>query len=109
MLASRSISSRPVAVQRNCVAAFQPARIVSSTTVYSGCKLQWSGLSLSSWLSQAPVVARRPLVCQAAADVIDAEAVAVPKGGIAHLRFKRGSVHKVWVGASRSMALSSRN
>lgn len=55
------------------------------------------------------MVARRPLVCQAAADVIDAEAVAVPKGGIAHLRFKRGSVHKVWVGASRSMALSSRN
>jgi hypothetical protein len=43
---------------------------------------------------QAPVVARRPLVCQAAAEVVEAD-TAEPKGGVAHLRFKRGSVFKV--------------
>eukprot|EP00775_Hariotina_reticulata_P002691 gene2691-2991_t len=42
-------------------------------------------------------VARVPLVCRAAAaEVVEADIdVAAPKGGIAHLRFKRGSVFKV--------------
>jgi hypothetical protein len=40
-----------------------------------------------------------PVVCRAAAaEVVEADIdVAAPKGGIAHLRFKRGSVHKVGV------------
>jgi hypothetical protein len=58
-----------------------------------------------SWCVQAPVVARRPLVCQAAAEVVEAE-TAEPKGGVAHLRFKRGSVHKVG-SSSREMAAIS--
>eukprot|EP00878_Enallax_costatus_P027871 GHUV01030055.1.p1 GENE.GHUV01030055.1~~GHUV01030055.1.p1 ORF type:complete len:164 (+),score=47.32 GHUV01030055.1:102-593(+) len=69
MLASRNLTSRPAAVQGPCIASVRPARI-------------------------APVVARRPLVCQAAAEVVDAD-IAAPKGGVAHLRFKRGSVFKV--------------
>eukprot|EP00879_Flechtneria_rotunda_P002050 GHRR01002229.1.p1 GENE.GHRR01002229.1~~GHRR01002229.1.p1 ORF type:complete len:164 (+),score=39.32 GHRR01002229.1:160-651(+) len=69
MLASRNVTSKPAAVQRQCI-ALRPA--------------------------VAPMVARRSLVCQAAAaaEVVNAD-VADAKGGISHLRFKRGSVHKV--------------
>ncbi|KAF8066253.1 ERY2 [Scenedesmus sp. PABB004] len=42
----------------------------------------------------AQPVARSPLVCRAAAEVVEAD-VAGAKGGVAHLRFKRGSVFKV--------------
>jgi hypothetical protein len=44
---------------------------------------------------QAPVV-RSPLVCRAAAAAeINADVAEQVKGGVAHLRFQRGSVHKV--------------
>lgn len=95
MLASRNITGRPAAVQRHCVAAFRPAHIVSVGQIQRAVSRQWLQSLRSSCPSQAPVVARRPLVCQAAAEVIEAETVAAPKGGVAHLRFKRGSVHKV--------------
>jgi hypothetical protein len=51
-----------------------------------------------SLCSQAPV-ARSPVVCQAAAaEVVDVEAESSgAKGGVAHLRFKRGSAFKVGV------------
>lgn len=95
MLASHNPTSRPIAVQRQCLVAFRPARIVSSEPAQQTPILQWLHCSRSSWLLQAPVVARRPLVCQAAAEIVEADSAAAPKGGIAHLRFKRGSVFKV--------------
>jgi hypothetical protein len=81
-------------VQRSCVAAFSPARIVSFSAINRKANGKWAVVHGESWCVQAPVVARRPLVCQAAAEVVEAE-TAAPKGGVAHLRFKRGSVFKV--------------
>jgi hypothetical protein len=81
-------------VQRPCVAAFSPARIVSFYASNRTANGMLAVVHGESWCVQAPVVARRPQVCQAAAEVVEAE-TAEPKGGVAHLRFKRGSVHKV--------------
>jgi hypothetical protein len=65
------------------------------------------GLTVNRFCAQAPV-ARKPLVCQAAAaaEVVEAEAAGT-KQGVAHLRFKRGSAFKVGVcGCCQSAAVA---
>lgn len=101
MLATRQLSSsRPATqLQRPCISLVNTSRIVSDLEyIIEAIEELRRRLTFTSMCVcvQAPVVARTPLVCQAAAEaeVVDA-ASSAPKGGVAHLKFKRGSAFKV--------------